>query len=38
MPIVTVTQQLHLIHEWEEIPVNVSCIMGKREYIMDVVH
>ena len=36
--IVAVTQQLHLIHEREEIPVNVSCIMGKREYIMDVVH
>ena len=38
VPIVTVAQQLHLIREWEEIPVNVSCIMGKREYIMDVVH
>ena len=38
VPIVTVAQQLHLIHEWEEIQVNVSCIMGKREYIMDVVH
>ena len=35
--IVAVAQQLHLIHEWEEIPVNVSCIMGKKEYIMDVV-
>ena len=38
VPIVTVAQQLHLIREWEEIPVNVSCIMGKMEYIMDVVH
>ena len=37
VPIVAVAQQLHLIHEWEEILVNVSCIMGKREYIMDVV-
>ena len=38
VPIVTVAQQLHLVHEWEEIPVNVSCMMGKKEYIMDVVH
>ena len=37
VPIVAVAQQLHLIHEWEEIPVNVSCMMGKKEYIMDVV-
>ena len=36
--IVAVTQQLHLIREWEEIPVNVSCMMGKKEYIMAVVH
>ena len=35
--IVAVTQQLHLIREWEEIPVNVSCMMGKKEYIMEVV-
>ena len=35
--IVAVTQQLHLIHKWGEIPVNVSCMMGKKEYIMDVV-
>ena len=35
--IVTVAQQLHLIRKWEEIPVNVSCIRGKRKYIMDVV-
>ena len=35
--IVAVAQQLHLIREWEEIPVNVSCMMGKKEYIMDVV-
>ena len=37
VPIVAVTQQLHLIHEWGEIPMNVSCIMGKKEYIMDMV-
>ena len=37
VPIVAVTQQLHLVHEWEEIPVNVSSMMGKKEYIMDVV-
>ena len=37
VPIVVVAQQLHLIRKWEEILVNVSCIMGKREYIMDVV-
>ena len=35
--IVVVAQQLHLIHEWEEIPVNVSCMMGKKEYIIEVV-
>ena len=37
VPIVAITQQLHLVCEWEEIPVNVSCMMGKKEYIMDVV-
>ena len=36
VPIVAVAQQLHMIKTWEEIPVSVSCIMGKREYIMDV--
>ena len=29
IPIVAVAQQLHMIHTWEEIPVVVSCIMGK---------
>ena len=38
VPIVAVAQQLHLVREWEETPVNVSCMMGKKEYIMDVVH
>ena len=37
VPIVAVAQQLHLIRVWEEIPVNISCMMGKKEYIMDVV-
>ena len=37
VPIVAVTQQLHLVREWEEIPMNVSCMMGKKVYIMDVV-
>ena len=37
VPIVAVAQQLHLVREWEEIPVNVSCMMGKKEYIMDMV-
>ena len=38
VPIIAVAQQLHLVCEWEEIPVNVSCMMGKKEYIIDVVH
>ena len=38
VPIVVVTQQLHLICEWEERPVNVSCMMSKKEYIMDMIH
>ena len=37
VPIVAVTQQLHLVCKWEKIPMNVSCMMGKKEYIMDVV-
>ena len=36
--IVAVTQQLHLIRQWEEIPMNVSCMMGKKKYIMAVAH
>ena len=38
VPIVAVAQQLHLFCEWEEIPVNVSCMMGKKEYIIGMVH
>ena len=34
--IVAVAQQLHMIQEWEEVPVTVSCIMGRRDYIMEV--
>ena len=37
VPIVAVAQQLHLVCKWEEIPVNVSCMMGKKECIMDMV-
>ena len=37
VPIVAMAQQLHLIHKWQEILVNVSCMLGKKEYIMDVV-
>ena len=37
VPIVAVAQQLHLVREWEEIPMNVSCMIGKKEYIMDMV-
>ena len=36
--IVAVVQHLHLICKWEEIPINISCMMGKKEYIMDMVH
>ena len=38
VPITSEAQQLHLICEWEEIPMSVSCrsIMGKCDYIMDV--
>ena len=36
-PIVVAPQQLHLVCKWEEIPMNISGMMGKKEYIMDVV-
>ena len=36
VPILAVAQQLHMIREWEEVPVTVLCIMGRREYIMEV--
>ena len=38
VPIVAVAQQLHMMRTWEEVPVVISCIIGKREYIMDVCH
>ena len=31
-----ISQQLHSMREWEEIPIVVSCIMGKKSYIIDV--
>ena len=34
--VVAIAQQLHFIREWEEIPVVVACIMGKKSYIVDV--
>ena len=34
--IIAVAQQLHMIREWEEVSMTVSCIMGRREYIMEV--
>ena len=34
--VVAIAQQLHSIREWEEIPVVVACIMGKKSYIVDV--
>ena len=34
--VVAIAQQLHSIREWEEIPVVVACIMGKKSYIIDV--
>ena len=37
VPIVTVAHQLHLICKWEDIPMNLSCMMGMKEYIMDMV-
>ena len=36
--VVAIAQQLHSIREWEEIPVVVACIMGKKSYIVDVCH
>ena len=34
--VVAIAQQLHSIREWEEIPVVVACIMGRKSYIIDV--
>ena len=36
--VVAIAQQLHSIRKWEEIPVVVACIMGKKSYIIDVCH
>ena len=32
--VVAIAQELHLINEWEEIPVWVTCLMGNKHYIM----
>ena len=32
--VVTIAQTLHQIHEWEDIPVWVTCLMGSKHYIM----
>ena len=34
MLVVTITQALHQIDEWEDIPVWVTCLMGSKHYIM----
>ena len=34
--VVAIFQQLHSMKEWEEIPVVISCIMGKKLYIIEV--
>ena len=33
---VAVSQQLHAMHEWDEFPVVVSCIISKKSYIINV--
>ena len=33
---VAISQQLHAMREWEEVPEVVSCIMGEKSYIIDV--
>ena len=38
IPIVAMAQHRHMIQKWEEVPVSVLYIMGKKENIMDVVH
>ena len=35
-PIGPVAQELHLMLEWEDIPIYVSCLMGNRHYIIEV--
>ena len=32
--VVTIAQELHQINEWEDIPVWVTCLMGNKNYIM----
>ena len=37
-PVVPVAQELHLMCEWEDMPIYVSCLMGNRHYIIEVCH
>ena len=32
--VVAIAQELHQINEWEDIPVWVTCLMGSKNYIM----
>ena len=34
MLVVAIAQVLHQINEWEDIPVWVTCLMGSKNYIM----
>ena len=34
--VVTVSQQLHMLRDWEEIPIEISCIMGKKSFVTEV--
>ena len=34
--VVHVAQALHVMKEWEDFPIYVSCLMGNRRYIMEV--
>ena len=34
--VVPVAQELHLMKEWEDIPIYVSCLIGSHRYIMEV--
>ena len=37
-PVLPVAQEFHLMHEWEDMPIYVSYLMGNRCYIMEVCH
>ena len=36
--VVALSQQLHTMHSWEDVPIDVSCIMGKKSFIVKVCH